>query len=136
MTVPAAMAADPKEVLEPLAFADMPGWADDDHAQALAAFRRSCDEILSKGAGFSRPALFGGTKDDWLETCRSSLSATDAQAFFEASFRPYRVRDGERPAGLFTGYYEPEAEGSLTPGGDYVVPMYRKPPDLVAFPMR
>lgn len=134
MTVCAAMAADPNQVLEPLGFIDLPGWAEDDHAQALAAFRRSCDEILSEGAGFSRPALFGGIKEDWLEACRASLSATEARAFFEASFRPYRVCDGERPEGLFTGYYEPEAEGSLTAGGDYAVPIYRKPLDLAAFP--
>ena len=34
---------------------------------------------------------------------------------------------------MFTGYFEPEAEGSLTRGGDYVVPLYNKPADLVGF---
>jgi len=34
---------------------------------------------------------------------------------------------------LFTGYYEPEAEGSRTAGSGYDVPIYRKPDDLVSF---
>ena len=35
--------------LEPLAFPDLLGWAEDDHAAAFVAFRRSC-ESLAAGA--------------------------------------------------------------------------------------
>ena len=34
-------------------------------------------------------------------------------------------------AGFFTGYYEPEVAGSLTPTADFRVPLYRPPDDLV-----
>jgi membrane-bound lytic murein transglycosylase A len=39
----------------------------------------------------------------------------------------------ERPQGLFTGYYEPLVQGSLMQSRHYPVPVYAKPPDLVAF---
>src|SRR5919202_5800062 len=39
----------PGAELEPVAFAALDGWADDDHAAALAAFRRSCAAISATG---------------------------------------------------------------------------------------
>ena len=35
-------------------------------------------------------------------------------------------------AGFLTGYYEPIVEGSRFPTGIFKVPIYRRPPDLVA----
>ena len=53
--------------------------------------------------------------------------------FVEAEFVPFRVDDGTRPQGLFTGYYEAAARGSRRRHGPYQVPIYRQPADLVAF---
>ena len=120
-------------MLRPVTFAELPGWAEDDHAAGLAAFRLSAQEILAEGSGFSRAALHGGRREHWLEICRIALKPQPARTFFEDHFRPVRVEDETRPEGLFTGYYEPEAEGSLERSAAFPVPLYARPPDLVHF---
>jgi membrane-bound lytic murein transglycosylase A len=101
--------------------------------RALSAFRLQAEEILARGSGFSRKAIFGGERQDWLEACRESLSTNNAQAFFRHHFQAFEVNDPDHPEGLYTGYFEPEVEGSLVPSDDYPVPVLRKPADLVAF---
>jgi membrane-bound lytic murein transglycosylase A len=108
------------------------GWAEDDHQKALETFQRSCVEILNTAHGFKRAAQFGGELSDWLEICQAAKSATHAKQFFEENFAAYKIVDPNRPAGLYTGYYEPEAEGSLVKTDEYQVPVYRKPHDLSA----
>jgi membrane-bound lytic murein transglycosylase A len=120
--------------LERVSFTDLKGWNQGDGAEALQAFRRSCQEIMAHGSGFSRQARYGGTRSAWLDTCQRALEAKDARDFFETRFWPYRVRDAERPEGLFTGYFEPEVDGSRTASASFSVPLYRRPPDLVSFP--
>jgi membrane-bound lytic murein transglycosylase A len=128
-----AMTAEAKPILSAVPFAQIEGWAADDHAAALAAFQRSCAEILATGHGFERDVRFGGRREDWLDVCQSALQAKSARQFFEEEFVALKVADPVRPEGLFTGYYEPEAEGSRTSGNGYDVPIYRKPDDLVSF---
>lgn len=128
-----AMTAEAKPILNAVSFARIEGWANDDHAAALATFRRSCAEILASGHGFERDVRFGGKRADWLEVCESAVHPKSARHFFEEEFAALRVADPVRPEGLFTGYYEPEAEGSRTAGNGYDVPIYRKPDDLVSF---
>jgi hypothetical protein len=55
-----AMTAEAKPILTAVPFAQIESWAADDHAAALAAFQRSCDEILASGHGFERNVRFGG----------------------------------------------------------------------------
>jgi membrane-bound lytic murein transglycosylase A len=128
-----AMTAQAKPILSAVSFAQIEAWADDDHAAALAAFQKSCDEILVSGHGFERDVRFGGKRADWLEACETAVHAKSARHFFEDEFVALRITDPVRPEGLFTGYYEPEAEGSRTAGNVYDVPIYRKPDDLVSF---
>jgi membrane-bound lytic murein transglycosylase A len=118
---------------EAVGFEALDGWRDDDHEAALVTFRRSCDEIIRHGRGFARPIKYGGARADWLSVCRKATKAANARKFFEAELTPLRVSDSERPGGLFTGYFEPEAQGSRTPSKDFTVPIYAKPADLVAF---
>ena len=120
-------------MLERVKFQDIKGWAEDSLAPALAAFQRSALEILANGQGFKREARLGGTREDWLPICTAALKATDARSFFEAHFSALRLHDAERPEGLFTGYYEPETQGSLKQSRNYPVPIYSKPEDLVTF---
>ena len=123
----------PETGLAPLAFADLSGWREDDHATAFAAFRRGADiasdhppktrELGTDGAALGailkRAARFAET-----------VAPDAARSFFEAAFEPFEVitRSGH---GLFTGYYEPEVAGSLAPTAQFTVPLYRAPPDLV-----
>lgn len=119
--------------LSRLAFAELPAWSLDDHAAALSAFRRSCREMLEQGTGFTRYVRYGGSPSSWRDTCVAAFAASDGQDFFEHHFSAWRVVDPARPKGLFTGYFEPEVEGSLTWTEDYPVPIYGKPADLVSF---
>ena len=114
-------------------FAELSGWAAADLNTALAAFKRSAVEILFTAHGFKRLSTFSGLRDDWTSTCEAALEATDARTFFEEFFLPFTISDRERPAGLFTGYYEPLAQGSRTKTERFKVPIYRRPPELISF---
>lgn len=128
-----AMTAAAKPVLEPVRFEQIEGWAADNHGAALAAFRRSCEEIKLLGRAFQRDVRYGGLRSDWLQVCDRAWQAKSARQFYEKEFVALRVSDPTRPEGLFTGYYEPEAAGSRKSGNGYDVPIYRKPGDLVSF---
>ncbi len=119
-------------VLHQTSFSDIRGWASDNHTAALATFKRSHDEIRKTAHGFKREVQFGGTLQDWLAISEIAFETTDAREFFETYFTPCEVCDPVRSEGLFTGYYEPEAAGSLIQTQEYQVPIYRKPPELVA----
>lgn len=110
-----AMTGDPApaQILE---FEALDGWDADDHISALASFRATCD--LLEGP-------------DWAPICKLAADAgeTDAaaRAFFELFFRPVLIG---RPPALFTGYYEPELDGSPVRTPRFAWPIYRRPPEL------
>ena len=108
---PAARAAD-ETTFEILRFADLEGWAEDDHAQALDVFLNTCSDMRDP---------------DWRSLCRLARDRPAARDFFELFFRPVVIGDGQ-PA-LFTGYFEPELNGALRPDGRYRYPVYREPPE-------
>ncbi len=120
------------DILKATAFDKIVGWNKDNHERALAAFKRSYLEMKKTAHGFKRSAEFGGILQDWLSIPEAALNTTDARHFFEINFVPFNVIDLARAEGLFTGYYEPEAEGSLKRTEIYQVPIYRRPPELVA----
>lgn len=112
----------------PLSYTDLPGWAEDDQAAALMAFRRSC------GRGNPHPSMAEpATRAAWVEACAAAATVadTDARAFFERYFTPYLITVGSGRTGTLTGYYEPELEGrrQRVPGFD--TPIYALPPDLL-----
>jgi peptidoglycan lytic transglycosylase A len=102
----------------PTRFADLQGWAEDDHAAAFRAFLRSC--AADPKSPHAADALALG----------AHANAHAARAFFEDRFLPHLIADSSRP-GFVTGYYEPEIEGSYVRGGPFQVPVYRRPPDLI-----
>lgn len=121
-----------------IAFGDLPGWDDDDQSAALGAFQISCRIILRRpvAAPLDRGGRFG-TVGHWRDVCGAAVDlplddAGAARAFFERHFNAWQVAkpDGDTN-GLFTGYYEPELAGSLTPDARHDVPLYRLPEDLV-----
>lgn len=97
-------------------FETLDGWREDDHRAALAVFRDTC-------------ALLQGP--EWQPLCRLAADVGDtggeARSFFEILFKPVLI--GTPPA-LFTGYYEPELQGSLTRTGRFAYPIYKRPPEL------
>lgn len=136
----AAMAPSPDESaplrLSSSSYTALPGWDEDAQAEALTAFRRSCDKIL-KVADDTRP--FGpdpawGSYAPWKNACRlvpATNAPHEARTFFETVFRPWRGSAADRDTGLFTGYYEAALRGSRTRHGPYQTPLYKRPADLV-----
>ncbi|WP_294227424.1 MltA domain-containing protein [uncultured Shimia sp.] len=94
-----------------LSFEDLDGWAADDHEAARQVFLNTCND-------FDAP--------DWQTLCAAATGIEDARKFFELLFRPVLIEEAEKSA-LFTGYFEPELDGSLTPSGRYRFPIYRLP---------
>ncbi|MEM7710379.1 MAG: MltA domain-containing protein [Pseudomonadota bacterium] len=78
----------------------LPGWAADDLAAALEAFRRMPHGPLAD------------------EAARS----VDPSAFFDAVFRP-----ADPISGHVTGYYEPEIPGALARSDAFPVPLHSEP---------
>ncbi|OIQ33189.1 MAG: murein transglycosylase [Alphaproteobacteria bacterium MedPE-SWcel] len=97
-----------------LEFSELSEWDLDNHVEALRVFRGTCMDL--DGA-------------DWQSLCAMAHNADDsgARSFFELFFRPVLIEDGKD--GLFTGYFEPELEGSLVRTARYRYPVYRMPPE-------
>jgi membrane-bound lytic murein transglycosylase A len=76
---------------------------------------------------------WAGRIGDWQPACEAAKgAATTARTFLEQWFQPFRLTDRGRPDGLFTGYYEPLLDGSLTSDARFTVPLYKRPADLVS----
>jgi membrane-bound lytic murein transglycosylase A len=120
----AACAETPAFQLSSASFNDLPGWNNDRQSEALSAFARSCAKLAGKSG-----------KYNWRTPCAAlvaSMPADDAaaRAFFERYFTPYSVNGGDD--GLFTGYYEAELHGAPEMTGQYRVPLYTRPDDLIS----
>lgn len=113
MTASTAVSEPTYRVLD---FSQLDGWAEDDHAAALRVFLNTCADMKDP---------------DWSSLCAVAQAEarlhTNAASFFELFFRPVMIEDGK--PGLFTGYFEPELTGSLTPSARYRFPVYRMPPE-------
>jgi membrane-bound lytic murein transglycosylase A len=123
----------PDAQYQPLDWANVDGWANDDHAAAFATFLTSCRAVTSK----RRPARDATPVGEALKSvCDRAFAAlpldeNGAQKFFEDNFRPLRINKLSDTAGFLTGYYEPIIEGSRVPTGQFAAPLYRRPPNLV-----
>jgi membrane-bound lytic murein transglycosylase A len=95
-----------------LDFADLNGWAEDDHDAALTTFLNTCADLKAT---------------DWETLCAVASVQTNARTFFELFFTPVMIEDGQDA--LFTGYFEPELNGSRTRTERYRYPLYRLPPE-------
>ncbi len=103
-------------------WSELPGWRQDNHAEALPALLTSC-QVLSKQAA-------------WREVCEAAPAIKGREAarlFFENHFTPYRVAGTDGVIdGFITGYYEPTLRGSRKPSARNRYPVYGAPDDLLA----
>lgn len=136
---PAPPSAPSAMTLTAVGFDALPGWQDDRPAQALPAFLASCaamagDPGMDLG-GAGQAASLGGSPARWATACAAARSVgpgdAAARKFFETYFQPYAIGGGDRPEGLFTGYYEPEVRGARAPGGPYQTPLMGRPTDIL-----
>jgi membrane-bound lytic murein transglycosylase A len=100
-----------------LSFADLPGWALDDHAAALRAFQAGCRVAQDPDlhAVCLRAQTLGPQTDP------------EARVFLETHFRPRRVG----AQGLLTAYFAPEYEARAHRSPPFTAPVREKPADLV-----
>ncbi|MEM7470697.1 MAG: MltA domain-containing protein [Pseudomonadota bacterium] len=110
------MSADPAPAApeyQIISFAELDGWAEDDHAAALKVFLETCPDMEDP---------------EWASLCALATSQPDARTYFELFFRPVVINPND--TALFTGYYEPELQGSRRRTGAYQYPLYRLPPEI------
>jgi membrane-bound lytic murein transglycosylase A len=125
---PQAVPTEPgRALLRPVAFEEVPGWADDTLADAWPAFLTGCGALLAQAT----------TAKTWHEACTAatSVDARDAaavRAFFEQHFTAYQALapDGQE-TGVATGYYEPLLHGSRVRSERNRYPLYAPPDDLL-----
>ena len=124
--------------LRPVRFADLPGWTEDRHAEALPALLASCEKIAALPAraplGVS---AYGGRARDWRAACAAARRVAPgddaaARAFFETEFRPFAALGKGGAVGKLTGYHVQALRGSRTRHGRYQIPIFRRPADLVS----
>ncbi|MFN7086720.1 MAG: murein transglycosylase A [Burkholderiales bacterium] len=105
------------------AWADLPGWPEENTALAWDAFLASCGAL--------------GSQPGWNDVCTIALQLKrpdpdTARRFFESNFAPYQLVNPDGSSeGLVTGYYEPLLHGSRKPSGRYRFPLYAVPDDLL-----
>ena len=116
-------------LVESVPFSELPGWADDTHGAAFAAFL-----VTARSVGQSPPKQRAiGPSGAALRSAASAALAQqtpsdqEARAFFERHFRACRILS----PGFVTGYFEPEVEGRRQAEAGFPIPLYRRPPDLV-----
>lgn len=100
-----------------LTFADLPGWADEDHSAALEAYRASCGVARTPvNVTVCRAAKALGPVDD-----------ATARAFLETRFRPEAL-PGD---GLLTAYFAPIYEARAERNAEFSAAVRGRPEDLV-----
>lgn len=115
---------------EPVGYAALPGWGDDDHAAAYAAFRRSALQARIKPY---RTGSLGMAAEAFEAAFAEARDHPDpapgaARSFFERHFIPCRVAGGPE---LVTGFYEPVVDASPSPTERFSTPLLARPADLV-----
>jgi membrane-bound lytic murein transglycosylase A len=113
-------------------FRDLPGWAEDRHAEAIPALLATCRAIAALppervlGGSDATALTAGALAPACAEAATLPPGDAAARAFLERRFRPVALgRD------TLTGYFEPELRGSLTPGPGFATPLLARPPELV-----
>ena len=127
-----------------VSFSDLKGWAEAEKEDALSAFLQSCKRwdggdptrsMAPKVVDADIKALFGSLSH-WQALCVAARDMSDGSTkntvqFFESHFVPVLIKEKGDKSALFTGYYEPQLQGSLTPRGAYNTPLLKRPDDLV-----
>ncbi len=134
---PVDHAESDKLTLTPAKFADLPGWAEDKHAEVLPALNASC-EMFARLADGEPVGVdgFSGRARDWRAACAAAKAIPPgdhaaARRFFESELAAYTATGRAGADGKMTGYNVTPLRGSRTRKGKYQTPIWGRPPDLV-----
>lgn len=118
----------------PVRWADLDGWANDDHAAAFATFLDACRGLAGKRPPSAEMTEIAGALKEVCARAQAAVPVDDdgARKFFEDNFRPVQISQLGETDGFLTGYYEPIIDGSRVPTAEFHAPLYRRPPNLVA----
>lgn len=129
-----AMAAD-LPALPPVHpdFQPLPGWVEDNQAEAIPALLAACRAVQPMAPA----AALGGDERTRVAAGRMRPLCAEAAAlepgdpiaarlFLERRFRPLPLGED-----ILTGYFEPELRGSLSRTPRFAVPLHGRPPGLV-----
>src|SRR5260221_2814708 len=119
--------------LEPVKWTELASWRTDDHLAAFAAYQTSCLALRR----ILRTDDHGPIHSALWNVCRKAIDlqpkdSDTARNFFEQNFQPVRIARLGEVEGFLTGYFEPIVQGSRFPNPEFHIPLYRRPPDLVA----
>ncbi|MGH7066473.1 MAG: MltA domain-containing protein, partial [Acetobacteraceae bacterium] len=139
--MPPSPGQTPRMALDAVPVESLPGFAGGNLQAGFTALQESCTELLTLpadqqlgGAGLAREAA--GTAGQWANACTTarSISADDdaaVRAFLARYFAAYRVSANGQSSVRFSGYFEPEVNGSLHRTAHDTTPIYGRPHDLV-----
>jgi membrane-bound lytic murein transglycosylase A len=104
----------------PVAWSELPGFADDNLYEAWNAFLKDCERPPANIARLCP------------EVRQLAIAAPeDQRAWLMRKLQPYRIEPLQGASeGLLTGYFEPMLEASRQPGAPNTVPLYRPPATL------
>lgn len=92
--------------LKKVSYSNVPGWDEDDHRYALAAFRNTCAARLQYRGRVVPDKQLLDEKCQILPS--ASISQSGAKKWFMENFAPYQVFDDSgKKTGTYTGYYSP-----------------------------
>lgn len=128
-----APSAVPRASLAPRSFAEIDGFAGDDHLEAFRVFAEQAAAILERRlplrpARAASPALIAVFRAALAEPVSTPAAA---RGFFEEHFEAFAVAP---TPGFVTGYYEPVVAGALAPSAQFTAPILARPSDLVTLP--
>src|SRR5690606_36572656 len=126
---------------QPVTWAALPGWQDDDLDHVWKAFINNCKGLMRPVSG-SVAMQARATPRAWQPVCaaaaQSGLTAENApgpevRQFLQAQLQPWRLLDasGRLAQNTVTGYYEPLVRASRKRAGEYLWLLYSAPADLL-----
>jgi membrane-bound lytic murein transglycosylase A len=124
--------------LKKIKIEDLPGWNLINKIPTVQSFKKSCNGIMKKN-GTEKMHVNGvyGHYEQWQQVCQAFKKLTNPNnhsfsRFVKKYFHAYQlISSSEKASAFFTGYYEPELQGSYKKDKRYNYPLYETPKNLI-----
>ncbi len=117
--------------LLPISFSEVTGWNNESFEDFIPAFAENCKKIITLQQNL-KSSMFEINLSDYKKVCidffnTKQFSKTSLRFFLEKNFNLYKIKD--QNSGIFTSYYAPFFDASLTKKGAFLYPLLAKPDD-------